>query len=640
MTNFFQDKEPRELRVRLAIPTAIIILAFLVLMGRLWYLQVMEGVHYGELSQNNRMRLVKNNAPRGLIFDRNGTRLAENRPGFDLMIVPDDVNDWPMTYKALTKLVDIEPEKIKERLKEAKGRPPFEGVKIKGDLSWEEMVRVESNKFKLPGVLLSVGPKRTYTSKDATAHLVGYLGEISERELKELNRSTKNQYRGGDMTGKYGIEHSFENFVRGTDGGRHIEVDVLGREIRVVKLYPPVPGNDLHTTIDLPTQMAAWEAMKDKAGAVCAIDPNTGEILVLLSTPSFDPNALTIGVSDKEWRKIIRNPQNVLTNRAIQGQYPPASTFKIITAAAALENAVVKPEDKILSGASYRFKDRDYRDWKEAGHGEINIHTAIVESSDTFFYQMGLALGIDHLSDYAMRFGLGEKTGIKLKDEKSGLVPTKAWKRKVIGDRWYRGETLSVSVGQGFLLATPLQMAGAFSAIANNGYIIRPRLIKRITSHDGEVIEDFSPDIKGKLPINKETLTLLKRALKGVVWEDGGTARGLMDKEIVIAGKTGTAQVVALKKRVKDITKTPYKLRDHGWFVGFAPYDNPKIVVAVIVEHGGFGSASAAPVAKKVIKAYLEKKEEENSEEKPIKEIDRKKEQKTEVSTKIKLENG
>lgn len=636
MTDFFQDKEPRELRVRLAIPAGIIILVFLVLLGRLWYLQVMEGAHYGELSQSNRMRLVKNSAPRGLIFDRNGTRLAENRPGFDLMIVPEDVNDWPMTYKALAKLVDIEPEKIKERLKEAKGRPPFEGVKIKGDLSWEEMVRIESTKFKLPGVILSVGPKRTYTSSDSTAHLIGYLGEINERELRELNRSTKNQYRSGDMTGKYGIEHSFEEFVRGTDGGRHIEVDVLGREIRVVKLYPSEPGNNLHTTIDLPSQMAAWEAMKEKAGAVCAIDPNTGEILVLLSTPSFDPNALTLGVSDEEWRKIIRNPMNVLTNRAIQGQYPPASTFKIITAAAALENNVIKPEEKILSGAAYRFKDRDYRDWKEAGHGEINIHTAIVESSDTFFYQVGLALGIDHLSDYAMRFGLGEKTGIKLKDEKNGLVPTKAWKRKVIGDRWYKGETLSASVGQGFLLATPLQMASAFSAIANDGTIIKPRLIKKITSHDGEVIEDFSPDITGKLSVSKETLSLLKRALKGVVWEDGGTARGLMDPEIMIAGKTGTAQVVALKKREKDIKKIPYKLRDHGWFVGYAPYDNPKIVVAVLVEHGGFGSASAAPVAKKVIKAYLEKKDEE----KPAEEIAPKKEQKTEVSTEIRPENG
>lgn len=619
--DFFPDKDPRELKARIMIPAVAIIFAFFIIIARLWYLQVMAGSHYGDLSRNNSIRLVKSIAPRGLIFDRNGERLAENRPGFDLVIIPNDVKDREMTIRALTKLVDVERAEIEERLNKARLLPPFVGIKIKDDISWEEMVRVELKKFKLPGVVLRVGPKRTYTSKDATAHLVGYLGEIDERELTSLNKEAAIPYKSGDMVGKYGIEHSFEKYLRGTDGGRHIEVDVLGREIRALQLYQPEPGNNLHTTIDLPAQMAAWEAMAGRAGAVCAMDPNTGEILVLLSTPSFNPNALTIGISKKEWREILKNPLDVLTNRAIQGQYPPASTFKIITAAAALEENIVKPTEEIFSGPSFFFRDREYRDWKEAGHGEINIHRAIVESSDTFFYQVGLSLGIKNISDYAKWFGLGEKTGIALKDEKSGLVPTSDWKRKNYGVPWYKGETLSVSVGQGFMLATPLQMASAFSAIANNGTLYKPQLIKKITTHDGEVTEEFVPEKKGMLPVSKETLELLRNALKGVVWEDGGTARSLMLRDIVIAGKTGTAQVVTLTERVKDIEETPYKFRDHGWFVGFAPYDDPQIVVAVLVEHGGFGSRSAAPVAKEVIKAYLDNKKIKGKTTKPAKEI-------------------
>jgi penicillin-binding protein 2 len=606
--DFFPDKEPRELKARILLPTVVIIFAFFILIARLWYLQVMAGSHYEGLARNNSIRLVKSTAQRGLIFDRYGTRLAENRPGFDLIITPSDVKDREMTITALTKLVDIDSKEIEERLEKARKLPPFVGVKIKRDISWEEMVRVELKKFKLPGVALRVGPKRSYTSKGATAHLVGYLGEVDEKELRSLNVETGNPYKSGDMTGKYGIEHSYEDYVRGIDGGSHIEVDVLGREIRVLKLYPPEPGKNLHTTIDLPAQMAAWDAMKERAGAVCAMNPNTGEILVLLSTPSFDPNALTIGVTKDDWRKILRNPLNVLTNRAIQGQYPPASTFKVITAAAALEENIVKADEEIFSGPSFFFRNREYRDWKEAGHGEINIHRAIVESSDTFFYQVGLSLGIKHISDYAKWFGLGVKTGIRLKDEKSGLVPTSDWKRKNYGVPWYKGETLSVSVGQGFMLSTPLQMARAFSAIANGGTLYKPMLVNKITNHEGEVVEEFAPEKKGTLPVSKKTLSLIRGALKGVVWEDGGTARSLMLRDLVIAGKTGTAQVITLTERVEDIEETPYKFRDHGWFVGFAPYDKPEIVVAVLVEHGGFGSRSAAPVARQVIQAFFKNK--------------------------------
>ncbi|MEE9614269.1 MAG: penicillin-binding protein 2 [Thermodesulfobacteriota bacterium] len=612
--SYVGDKEPRELRERLFLVKAVLFISFFVLASRFWYLQVMERLEFAELSRTNRIRLVNTTAPRGLIFDRSGLRLAENRPGFDLSVIPEDVRDWEKTKKTLTELVRIEPRTIEARIEKARKRSPFRPVRLKEDLSWEEMVKVESFKFELPGVVLEVGPRRAYPYGDAIAHILGYLGEINEREVARA-RDKGVSYRPGDMVGKNGVETMLETTLRGVDGGRHTEVDALGREIKTVSKIPPEPGNNTFLTIDLPTQLIARDAMSGKAGAVVAMEPRTGRIIAMVSTPSFDPNMFASGISAENWKAIIENPLNVLTNRAIQGQYPPASTFKPITASAALEEKLITPEEKIFSGPSFRFGRRDYRDWKKAGHGKINVHSAIVESSDTFFYQVGLKVGVDRLARYAKSFGFGTSTGMGLKDEKPGLVPSSEWKKRALGERWYTGETISISVGQGYMLATPMQLVAAYAAIANGGKLLKPRIVERTETPEGELIEEFFTEEAGELAVSPETLEILRSALRGVVEEEGGTARRLMKGGLKIAGKTGTAQVIRLKEREKDIEKIPYKQRDHAWFVGFAPYDDPVIAVVVLVEHGGFGSRAAAPVALRVFETYLSKKKEEEEQE-------------------------
>lgn len=602
MSGYFKDKEPAEFKGRTYIAYGMVILAFFTLAARLWYLQIKEYDRYMELALNNSTRLIKSPAPRGVIYDRTGAEIAVNRPGFDLYIVPEDVQDWVTTKEMLKKLVSIDAETIDEKLKKAKSRPRFQAVTLKEDLTWEEAVLIESNKFEIPGVMLDVAPKRLYLYGEATAHLLGYLGEINERELKD--RAGDEKYSAGDLIGKYGLEKSFETNLKGENGGKEIEVDALGRKIKVVRWSPPHTGNDITLTIDIKTQLAAWMALKDHVGAAVAIEPSTGRVLAMVSTPAFDPNALSSGVSHEDWVKLIENPLKILNNRTIQAQYPPASTFKPIHASAALEEGAITPSTRIFSGPAFRFAGRDYRDWKEKGHGVINVKSAIIESSDTFFYQTGLKLGVDTLAKYARNFGLGDKTGIELHNEKSGLVPNSAWKQKTFGERWYEGETISVSVGQGYMLTTPLQLANAYAAIANGGTLYTPQLVEKVESTDKTALT-LSPKPKGRLAVSAQNLNLVKDGLRGVVNDEGGTARLLSYAKLDIAGKTGTAQVRKMKEREKNPNRTAYMYRDHAWFAGYAPYGNPKIAVAVIVEHGGFGASAAAPIAREIFKAYL-----------------------------------
>jgi len=606
-SSYFKDKEPREFKGRIFAATAVIVAAFFVLLFRFWYLQIKEHAYYNELSLNNATRLIKAVAPRGIIYDRLGIKIAENRPGFDLYIVPEDVKDWEMTGRTLSALIDIDEETINERVEKSKKRPAFQAVKLKEDLTWDETVKIESFKFEIPGIMLDVAPKRSYVFSEATAHLLGYLGEISEKELKE--RETEGaEYSPGDLTGKYGIEKFYEKELRGVDGGKELEVDAHGRKIRVVNWIPPYPGNNMKLTIDIKTQVAAWIAMKDRVGAAVAMDPKTGRILAMVSTPTFDPNALSTGVTRDEWREIIENPLNVMNNRAVQGQYPPASTYKPIHAAAALEEGIITPQTKIFSGPSYWFAGRAYRDWKEEGHGIINVHRAIVESSDTFFYQVGLKLGIDRLADYTKKFGFGTKTGVPIHNEKAGLVPSSEWKKKTYKTPWYEGETISVSVGQGYMLTTPLQLLNAYAAIANGGTLWKPLLVEEITTPDGKVVSRAAAEKRGELGISEKTMSHVREGLRGVTHDEGGTARFLSrTTDLKIAGKTGTAQVSKLIKRTKNVESIAYKYRDHAWFAGFAPYDDPEIAVVVIVEHGGFGASAAAPVAKELFQAYFDK---------------------------------
>ncbi|MFQ5464652.1 MAG: penicillin-binding protein 2 [Thermodesulfobacteriota bacterium] len=603
MNGYFKDKEPRELKARLPFLYIAMGVSIFVLLVRFWQIQVMDADYYRGLSQSNRLRLVRTAAPRGLIYDRSGNRLVENRPGFDLLLVPEDVKDWDKTKERLTKLVGITPEEIDEKVRKAKRRPPYRPVRLKEDMTWEDTAKVESFKFEIPGINIDVSPKRLYLYGVATAHLMGYLGEINERELRAASSGAV--HRAGDAIGKLAIEKALDGYLRGVDGGKQVEVDALGRRIGVANSSPPRPGNNVKLSLDLKAQLAAWDAMKNHVGAVVAIEPSTGRVLAMVSTPSFDPNLLSSGISRRQWEELLRNPLDILTNRATQGQYPPASTIKPIVAAAALEEKEISQWTKVFSGPAFNFAGRAYRDWKEAGHGEINVHEAIVESSDTFFYQVGLRLGVDRLAGYAKSFGFGSRTGIGLINEKPGLIPTSEWKKKTYGERWYDGETISVSVGQGYMLATPLQLAMAYAAIANGGVVYKPQLIEEISTPSGELITAFPPEKKGDLKVSPATLLSIRKALVGVVHEKHGTATVLRRSPFKIAGKTGTAQVRRLLERVEDIEEIPYEYRDHAWFAGYAPYDDPKIAVTVIVEHGGFGARTAAPIARKIIETYL-----------------------------------
>jgi len=602
LKGYFKDKEPKEFKTRVFFSTVLVAVVFFLLAVRFWQLQVLDGSYYKDLSENNRIRSVKSPAPRGIIYDRSGIKIAENRPGFDLYLVPEDVTDWVKTKVMLKDLVDIDSAAVDEKLEKSKGRPPFRAVKLKEDLTWEETVKVESFKFETPGIILDVTPKRHYLYGEAAAHLIGYLGEINEGELQRLG---ERGYDPGDLLGKYGLERFFEGHIKGIDGTKELEVDALGRKIKVVEFSPPFPGNDVTLTIDLRTQITAWNAMREKVGAVVAIEVDTGRVLAMVSAPAFDPNKLSSGVSAEEWERIIKDPYHILTNKVIQGQYPPASTFKPIHAVAALEEKAISPHAMVFSGPAFRFAGRDYRDWKEKGHGNINIHRAIIESSDTFFYQLGLKVGVDTLARYSRKFGFGEPTGVSLAGEKSGLVPTSEWKKRAYGERWYEGETISVAVGQGFMLTTPLQLAAAYAAIANGGTLYRPTIVEEIRTPMGGVVKKFVPEKTSTLDVSPETIDRVQKALRGVVMDNGGTAHFLERSGLRIAGKTGTAQVAKLTKRVKDVRTVAYMRRDHAWFVGYAPFEDPRIAVAVLVEHGGFGSSAAAPVALEVFKAYL-----------------------------------
>ena len=479
------------------------------------------------------------------------------------------------------------------------------------------MARIESFKFEMPGVSLRAGPKRVYPHGAVTAHLIGYLGEINQGELKRLNAGVdRPAYRIGDTVGKTGLEVIHEEELRGVDGGRQVEVDAHGRILKTIKSVPPTPGNNLRLTLDMEAQLAAWKGMDGKAGAVVAIDPSTGNVLAMVSAPSYDPNDFTTGISRSKWQELMDNPLNVMTNRAIQGQYPPASTFKIITASAALDEGVITATTKVKSGGSFEFADHVYRDWTKKGHGLIDISRALIVSSDTFFYQIGLKVGVTNLARYAQSFGLGAPTGVGLRNEKSGLIPTVQWKRRVMKKPWYDGETVNASVGQGFVLTTPLQMLNAYAAIANGGKLHVPRLVDSVETPGDSAVREMPFRAKSTPVATAETVELLKRALRGVVTDEGGTASWISRAapDLKVSGKTGTAQVVRLKERGVELEDQPYKLRDHAWFIGFAPFDDPKIAVVVIVEHGGFGSRTAAPVALSVIKAYLSNLKEKGAE--------------------------
>src|SRR4030043_1023980 len=463
-------------------------LAFFLIFIRLWSLQVLKGSDLRRLSENNCIRLRENPADRGMLLDRNGRILAHNRPSYEVYLVPEDLKVNPGGVMEVARLLNIPPEEIGERLRTKKRRAPFKPVKIKSDIKWNKLVLLESNRVHLPGLIVDVRPRRAYDYGELASHLIGYLGEIDENELKQAKEAT---YRMGALIGKYGVEYRWENDLRGVDGGRQIEVDALGREIRPLGTVEPFPGNNVVLTIDLDLQKVAEEAYQDKNGALIAMDPKTGRILAMVSKPSFGPSIFARGVSAEEWRALIDHPFHPLQNKGIQGQYPPGSVFKIVTAIAGLETGAITPQTQITCTGLFPYGNRDFRCWKEKGHGTLNLHQALVESCDTYFYQVGLKVGVDAIAHYAGELGLGRKTGIGLPHEKAGIVPSTSWKQKRLGGSWYSGGTLSFAGGQGYLNAPPLPILTLIPALANGGRLHLPRVVERVENIYGEKLKEY-----------------------------------------------------------------------------------------------------------------------------------------------------
>jgi penicillin-binding protein 2 len=592
------DSELGELQRRLVILRVGLLLVVALLGLRLWHLQIREGPYYRDLSENNRTRSVIMEPARGLIYDRNGVLLANNVPSFTLYVSLEDVKDRNVLIDQLTNLLGLDPVFVRKKIM-AKGSKQLPR-KVKDRLSLREATLIESHRLDMPGVMVQVESQRNYPGGVTASHLLGYVGEVSPEQLERPEFSDLHQ---GSIVGQYGVEKFFDRFVRGQAGQKSIEVDAVGHEKRTVVVEQPHAGDNLYLTIDVRLQKVAENLLGDESGAIVALDPRTGDVLAMASRPGFDPNILSRELTPRQWAEIVQNEGRPLNNRASQGQYPPGSVFKVMMAAAALETNTVTPATTIHCNGGYQFGRRLYHDWKAGGHGSVDLRRALVQSCDVYFYTVGQRMGIETMASFAHQFGLGEETEIELPSERIGIVPSAAWKLKAKNEPWLPGETISASIGQGYVNVTPLQMASLIGTVANDGVTFRPRLVQAVMDRATGELQARPTVPKRTLKLRPEILPLIKEALAGVVKE--GTATRAKSALITIAGKTGTAQTTALGKDKKAEKDIPKKFRDHAWFVAFAPVDAPTIAVAVLGEHMGHGGSAAAPLAKELIETYV-----------------------------------
>jgi penicillin-binding protein 2 len=580
-----------------------VLAAFSILLLRLFFLQVIKGEEFRRLSENNSIRLQNIDPSRGMIFDREGKLLVDNRPSFDVSIILKDARPVKETIKKLSGYIKIPADELMMEIASKKDVSLYKPVLLKQDIGRDTMAVVEVHKYELPGIVVNVRPRRHYIKRQSAAHLIGYLGEINPEELSSGKFPGCRQ---GDLIGKFGAEKAYESFLRGKRGGRQVEVNAVGQVVKVLKTVDSHPGYNFYLTIDQALQEKAEALLEGVVGAAVAMEPATGQILALASNPSFDQNSFVCGMTHDQWDSLTLDPLKPLTNRVVQGEYAPASTYKIITAIAGLEEGVIDENTTFKCPGYFKFQNREYRCWKKEGHGTMSIVKALAQSCDVFFYNVGQRVGVDRLAWYAKECGLGERTGINLDHEMQGLIPTAAWKKRRYGIEWQEGETLSLAIGQGFNLVTPLQMLTLISAVDNGGVRYRPEILKRIETAEGKIIRETKPQMIGRLPVSSKMLELIKQGLWEVVNYEKGTARGARIHGVDVSGKTGTAQVIS-RKEDEDETEEelPDHLKPHAWFVAYAPSENPEIAVAVIVEHGEHGSGSAAPVAREIIKTYL-----------------------------------
>ncbi|HEV7166065.1 MAG TPA: penicillin-binding protein 2 [Gammaproteobacteria bacterium] len=593
-------------RVRAIAVGAIALVLLLVVAGRLIDLQLVNYSHYATLAEGNRLHDEPVTPPRGLIFDRNGVALAENRPSYELDVVPEQVPDLDATLASLGKVVDLRPTDLKRFNELLKTKRPFQPLPLRVTLSDDEIARFAAERQDFPGVDIRATLERYYPQGELTAAVVGYVGLADPDELDALDPE---QYTSTSEIGKIGVEASYEKLLHGSVGVRQVETNAEGRPVRTVSYTPSVPGSDLYLSIDVKLQAVAEKALGKSNGAVVAIDPQTGEILALVSRPSYNPNLFVGGIDTDAYDELQDDPSQPLFNRALRGQYPPGSTIKPFLGLAALNYNVVNPfADLMCPGYFYLPSNPNpYRDWRAGGHGETNMVKAIAESCDVYFYTVAMKLGIDRVHDFLTLFGFGQPPGVDLVGAQPGVIPSPEWKRKTMHQPWYLGETVITGIGQGYMLVTPLQLAAATATLSMHGQRYAPRVLHAVGDPLSGVISDTAPQALPAVQVNTPgAWDLITKAMIGTVTY--GTAAALIGRtKYAIAGKTGTAQVHAKKLGVmgeEDESDTPEALRDHAWFIAFAPAEQPRIAVAVLVEHGG-GGPTVSPLARQVLDAYL-----------------------------------
>lgn len=565
-------------------------LTFLFVVGGYWYVQIVKGSHYRQLSENNRLRKAPIKAPRGLILDRNGRSLVENIPSYNLLLDRSQTENLQASVRFAGSVLGMEHADLQGVLERYSETPNFVPVLVAEDLDLQEVARFEVATLEHPEFQIQVLHRRLYRHGAHTAHLLGYLGEVGP---EELDRDSGEELRAGDLVGKEGVEEAYDAALRGRDGEQVFVVDSRGKFVEQLRVEPAEPGRQLELTLDLDLQQEAVHLMEGRVGAVVAMDPRNGEIRAMVSSPSYDPNRFARRLRRREWYDILSSPNQSLQNRVIHNTYAPGSVFKIVLAVAGLSEGASTLDKPVWCGGQTWLHNRRWRCWRRGGHGSVDLRDALKYSCDVFFYHLGQELGIDTVALYARRFGLGRATGIDLAGERSGLVPDSAWSLRARGTPWYPGETISVAIGQGPLLVTPLQMAVLLSAVANGGALVKPHL----TMSD-------EPPLLEPSGLRPDVLATVREALNAVV-NEGGSGASARLRGVEVAGKTGTAQVIRQTTwtQSKDL---PEEYRDHSWFASYAPAKAPELVIIVFIEHGGLGSRAAAPVAKALYEKYFE----------------------------------
>lgn len=603
------ELEFQRYRRRMEIAGGIAALLFLILFARFFWLQVIQYDHYHALAENNRISLVPAPPSRGIIYDRQGEVLAQNFSAYTLEITPDKTGKLEATIDQLSQVVAIDAsdrKRFKRLLAESKN---FESIPIRNKLSEEEVARFTVNRYRFPGVEVKARLFRQYPYGEIFSHVVGYIGRINQRDQDRLEASRQlANYRGTDHIGKLGIEATYEAWLHGNTGIEKVETDSSGRAVRLLSRTAPVSGHNLYLHIDAKLQQVAEQVFGDYRGALVALDPRNGGVLALVSKPGFDPNLFVDGIDTATWRELNDADERPLINRALRGVYPPGSTIKPFMGLAGLETGLRRPGDSIadagyhtLPGSSHR-----YRDWKKDGHGMVDLKRSIIVSCDTYYYGLAQQMGIERMAAYLGQFGFGKKTGVDLDGELSGLMPTPAWKKKRFNQPWWPGETVIAGIGQGYVLATPMQLAVATMALANNGLVYKPQLIRAWSDPISGQVSHAAPRLVGHVTMRPEHLRLVREAMVEVMLPGGTASVAGANTPYRLAGKTGTSQVIGIRQGESyNASRIAARHRDHALFIAFAPAEDPRIVLAVMVENGGHGGSTAAPVARKVIDYWL-----------------------------------